>query len=239
MNYFRETCSHLLNTLLPQRCELCQTATGNDAPLCLRCRQAMPTPPQACCPRCGDFSAAGVVCGHCLSSPPNFDRVISPFLYAEPVDRMVQALKYRHQLALAVWFGAQLLNRLRDRLPSINGIDALLPMPLHPTRLRERGFNQSLEISRPIARGLDKPLLTTAVERIRNTAPQATLPREARHHNICGAFECRRDFSGQSLLVVDDVLTTGSSAGELARILKLHGARQVIIAVAARTHHPH
>jgi ComF family protein len=237
MNYFQKTCSRLIKTLLPQSCALCRQSSGGDAPLCAACRQRLPGLPPQHCPQCADFSAAGVICGRCQSDSPAFDGVICPWLYAEPVDQLVQALKYRHQLHLATWFGQQLLATLAARTPALGSIDAILPLPLHPARMKTRGFNQSLEFARPIARGLDKPLLRFAASRVRDTAPQAGLPRDERQRNMQGAFECHTDLSGQTILVVDDVLTTGSSAHELARILKIHGAREVWVGAAARTQH--
>lgn len=237
MNYFQKTCSRLIKALLPQRCALCQKNTGRDAPLCDPCRQRLPELPQQRCPRCADFSAAGAICGRCQITPPAFDGVISPWLYAEPVDQLIQALKYRHQLHLAAWFGQQLLATLSARPAAIARFDAIVPLPLHAARMKTRGFNQSLEIARPIARGLGTPLLRFAASRVRDTAPQAGLPREERQRNMEGAFECHADLAGQAILVIDDVLTTGTSAHELARILKIHGAREVWVAAAARTLH--
>lgn len=193
--------------------------------------------PAHACPQCADFSAAGVLCGRCISEPPAFDQVISPFLYAEPMNQLIHGLKYQHQLRLSRWLGSQLLLALQLQKAPGHKPDAILPLPLHPARMKSRGFNQAMEIARPIARALHAPLHPLAVCRIRDTEPQATLPREERQRNIRGAFECREDYSGKTVLVIDDVLTTGSSANELARVLKLHGARQVIVGVAARTHH--
>jgi len=169
--------------------------------------------------------------------PPAFDTVIAPFLYADPIDRLVQSLKYGHQLWLAGWFGERIAMRLTASTEPVGRFDAIVPLPLHPARMRSRGFNQAMEIVRPIARRLKLPIINEAAFRIRDTLPQADLSRDERHQNIRNAFECRADFGGKSLLVIDDVLTTGSSASELSRVLKLHGAKQVFVAVAARTHH--
>lgn len=238
MNYFQKTCSRLADTLLPQRCALCHRKTGSAAAVCPSCDAGLPRPPLDCCPCCADFSAAGVTCGRCLTAPPAFDRVIGAFLYAEPVDRLIQSLKYGHQLYLAHWFGTRLLAALHLEQPLLHTIDAVIALPLHPARLKKRGFNQAVEIARPVARALHRPLHLFAATRVRDTAPQAGLPRAERQRNMSDAFECGIDVTGQTLLLIDDVLTTGSSAHELARILKMHGASRVIVAVAARTHHP-
>lgn len=234
MNYFANCCSRLIELLLPQRCALC-SHSGGDAAVCAACQPGLPRLPAGSCPRCADFSAAGTLCAHCLAEPPAFDRVLSPFLYAEPVDELIQALKYRHQLHLAGWLGAQIHAAIPVAPANPPPFDVIVPLPLHPARIKQRGFNQALEIARPLARRFDRPLLPTAVTRVRDTTPQAGLPRQERQRNLRGAFECTADLSGQAILLIDDVLTTGSSAGELARVLKLHGARQVVVATAART----
>ena len=235
MNYFRNCCSTLINAVLPQRCALCRAATGCAAPICAQCENLLPRLPTQRCPRCADFSAANAICGHCLRTPPAFDAVLSPFLYAEPVDTLIHRLKYQHQLRLAAWLGERLAVSIAGA-PAAIDVDAIIPLPLHPERMKTRGFNQAIEISRPVAARLQKPVLRSAAFRIRDTAPQASLKRIDRQRNIDGAFECHVDLSGKSILIIDDVLTTGSSANELARVLKLHGARRVLIGVAARTH---
>lgn len=234
MNYFANCCSRLVDLLLPQRCALC-SQSGGAAAVCAACAAGLPSLPGACCPRCADFCAGGGLCGHCLTSPPAFDRVLSPFLYAEPVDALVQGLKYGHQLHLATWLGGALAATVQTADPAPPGVDLIVPMPLHPARMKRRGFNQALEIARPLARRLGVPLAPTAARRVRDTAPQAGLPRDERQRNLRDAFECATDFQDRSILVVDDVMTTGASVGELARVLKLHGASQVVVAVAART----
>lgn len=236
MNYFRNCCSQLINALLPQCCALCRAATGSAAPVCASCLARLQKLPAQRCPRCADFSAGATICGRCVAAPPAFDGVFSPFLYAEPVDQLVHAFKYQHQLRLAGWLGKQLLDCLQANGVARDNIDAIIPLPLHPSRMKTRGFNQAVEISRPIAAAWHSPIDCSLAIRIRDTLPQANLTREERRRNIDGAFECQADLSGKSLLIIDDVLTTGSSANELARVLKLHGARRVIVGITARTH---
>ena len=238
MNYFRKTCLRLVDVLLPQRCELCQQATDSAAPVCARCHAGMQPVPSQCCPSCADFSAAGARCGRCLKSPPSFDHVISPYLYADTASTLIQGLKYHQHLRLARWMGQQIALELAKSPSILTSLDGIIPLPLHPIRMKQRGFNQALEIARPIAQTIEQPLMTTIATRIRDTVPQVSLPREDRQRNIRDAFECTADLSGMNLLVVDDVLTTGSSANELSRVLKLHGAASITVAAFARTHHP-
>jgi ComF family protein len=214
--------------LLPGSCLLCASNSATSL-LCPACTADLPQLPAALCPQCGEETTLGERCGACLKDPPAFARTIALFRYEFPVDRLIQALKYGHQLALAAWLG----HRLGERLVAAD-YDLLLPLPLHPSRLRTRGFNQSLEIARVTSKALAIPMNPAILTRIRATPPQAELPLKERGRNVRGAFECARDLAGKRILLVDDVMTTGSTLREAARILKLHGAGQITVAVAAR-----
>ena len=214
--------------LLPGSCLLCAADSAGSL-LCPACTADLPPLPAALCPQCGEETTLGERCGACLKDPPAFARTIALFRYEFPVDRLIQALKYGHQLALAAWLG----HRLGGRLAAADH-DLLLPLPLHPSRLRTRGFNQSLEIARATSKTLGIPLNPELLTRIRATPPQAGLPLKERGRNVRGAFECGGDLAGQRILLMDDVMTSGSTLREAARILKLHGAGQITVAVAAR-----
>lgn len=213
---------------LPASCLLCAADTDG-ALLCPACAADLPRLPSAHCPQCASETTLGERCGACLKNPPAFTRTIAVFRYEFPVDRLIQALKYSHQLALADWFGACLSHQI-----AADEHDLLLPLPLHPSRLQTRGFNQSLEIARVIHRRLGIPLDARSLARTRATPPQAALPHKERAKNVRGAFACASDLSGKRILLVDDVMTTGSTLRECARIIAMHGAAQISVAVAAR-----
>lgn len=216
--------------ILPQDCLLCGGPAA-DSLLCRPCAASLPQLPVELCPVCALPTPGARICGACQTHRPHFDATAAAFRYAFPVDHLVQALKYRNRLALAPWFAEAMLAR---SLPP-GRHDLLLALPLAPRRLAERGFNQALEIARPLARALTLPLeLDVCVRRI-EAAPQASLPWRARQHNVRGIFEAQRDLTGKSVLVVDDVMTTGASLNEFARTLKKHGAARVVNWVAART----
>jgi ComF family protein len=183
------------------------------------------------CPQCALFSATGLICGQCLQSPPMFDRTIAVFRYAHPVDAMLQRYKYQHRLHLAEPFADMLIAKLHGR----SSPDLIIPMPLHPQRLKERGFNQSLEIARHLATRLQVPLETAAVVRTKLSPPQASLPLKARVKNMKQAFASTRRFDGLRIALVDDVMTTGASLNALAKTIKDAGAEQVECWVIART----
>lgn len=224
MRMVRRSCAGLL----AQDCLLCGSASG-DSLLCLACEQDLPRLPGERCPRCALPTPNGEVCGKCLARPPHFDATSAGFRYAFPIDRLIQSYKYGHRLALAGYFGRQLA-----LLTGNGGADLIIPMPLHPRRLRERGFNQALELARPVARACRTPIDVRNCCRIRNTTAQADLPWRERAKNVRGAFHCAADFTGKRLLLIDDVMTTGASLDELARTVKLHGASHVALLVLAR-----
>lgn len=216
-----------LNALLPQDCLLCGAPSG-DALLCAACDQDLPRAPAEVCRICAEEVPGGGVCGACLASPPHFDATVAVFRYGFPADKLIQALKYQRRVATADFFSASMLAGGRP-----DG-DLVVPLPLHPARLAERGFNQSVEIARRLARTLKLPLELDGCLRSRDTAPQASLPWKARRKNIRHAFECAIDLSGKSVIVVDDVMTSGATLDEFARTLKAHGATRVSNWVVAR-----
>lgn len=216
-----------MSVLLPQDCLLCGAASG-DTLLCPACAAALPALPATQCPVCASPSPGGGVCGACLKSPPDFDATFAVWRYAFPVDRLVQALKFEHRLALAGFFAAAM--RAGPRPAG----DLLVPVPLSPARLKERGFNQAVEIARPLAGALGIALSLDDCRRTAETAPQTSLPWKERRRNVKNAFECRVDLTGKSVVVIDDVMTTGATLAEFARTLKRHGAARITNWVVAR-----
>jgi ComF family protein len=156
---------------------------------------------------------------------------VAALSYDFPLDALIHGVKYGHQLALIPPLGTALAQRvLAHPRP-----DLLIAMPLHPLRLRERGFNQALELAKVIAKLHDIPLLPKGAERIRATAPQVGLPWKERAGNLRGAFAATTDLTGKHVAMVDDVMTTGASLHELALALRRRGAREISAWVVART----
>lgn len=218
----------ILSAVLPASCLLCG-ADSAGALLCTPCAGDLPNLPAALCPLCAAQTTHGERCGACLREPPHFDRTLALFHYDFPADRIIHALKYGHQLAVAGWCGQRLAERI-----GADEYDCIIPLPLHPERLCERGFNQSAEIAKNLGICLNFPVDRSNLLRTRATPPQAELPLKERHRNVRGAFECRADFTGKRLLLIDDVMTTGATVNECSRVLKLHGAASVTVAVVAR-----
>ena len=186
---------------------------------CTRCAQPLPAAEASLCPRC-------------LRRPPPFQRVFAPFLYATPVDLLIQGFKFRADLPAGRLLAELLADHLQDEqeLPEL-----LLPVPLHPRRLRERGFNQAWEITRVLGRRLGLAVDATLLSRLRHTEAQRELIGKQRRRNVRGAFGLARPLPARHVAIVDDVLTTGHTAMELARMLRRAGADRVDVWVVART----
>jgi ComF family protein len=195
--------------------------------LCADCDADLPRLDLALCPRCALASPGGAVCGRCLSSSPAYDATRAALAYDFPADALVHALKFRGELALAPLLASLLAGRIGDER-----VDQVVAVPLSARRLRERGYNQSVEIARHLRRA---PLDFGLCERARDVRPQIELPYDDRQSNVRGAFRCTRSLVGARIAVVDDVMTTGATLNELARTLKAAGALHVVNWVVART----
>ncbi len=217
-----------MRPLLPQSCQLCG-AEDTSGPLCAPCLTDLPWLSRDACAVCALPLPSGRVCGACLDHPPRFHRVEAVFAYGFPVDTLIHAYKYGRRLALAQALGGLLAQRVaRD-------VDAIVPMPLARGRLAERGFNQALEIARVVAAHTGVALLPRACRKVTDTPAQAALPWRARARNVRRAFVCDADLRDRRIAVVDDVLTTGATLDELARVLRRAGAAEVRGWVVART----
>jgi len=220
--------------LLPPRCLLCGADAGGGHDLCCHCAAALPMATPSC-PRCAlplAVDGGAVPCGRCLRRSPPYERAVAAFRYADPVDRLVHGLKFSGRLSHARLLGELLAERIAADgavLPA-----ALVPVPLHPRRLRERGFNQALELARPLARRFGLPLRHAVVRRIRDTAAQSGLAQRARRGNVRGAFSVSAVLPEDDVAIVDDVVTTGATVDALAVALRRAGARRVTVWCVAR-----
>jgi ComF family protein len=220
----------LSNLLFGGSCFLCRGAARGI--LCPACDTDLPRLAGTLCPRCALPSPGAALCGRCLADAPQYDATVAALAYRFPADTLVHALKFRGQLALAPLMGNLLIEKIRER------IDLIVPVPLSRERLRERGYNQAVEIARHVAKARRAPLELTIIARERNTLAQADLPWSDRARNVRGAFRCERSLDGAAIAVVDDVMTTGATLDELAATLKRAGAARVVNWVVARTFPP-
>jgi ComF family protein len=219
--------------LLPPRCLACGEAGDGLRPLCAGCAEALPWNRCACL-RCAlPLPQAAPACGRCLRSPPPFAAARAPLHYADPIDRWLGALKFRNGLAAGLLL-AELLDAEIGSAMAATQFDAVLPVPLHRCRLRERGFNQALELLRPLAATRGWTVEPGLLRRERDTPHQIGLDALTRRRNLKGAFRADPVVAGARLLLFDDVITTGSTLREAAAELLQAGAAEVQVLAVAR-----
>lgn len=223
-----------VDALLPPRCAFCGVETYYpEQRICSGCHDDLPWI-RASCPTCAlelpRTLPAGVRCARCQLKPPPFVAAIAPLEYSFPVDAAIKALKFqrRHHFASAL---AEPLLEVWDRVPT--DVDAILPVPLHRWRQLGRGFNQSLEIARPVAKKTGLPLLHS-VRRVVATPYQSGLSAGERGRNLRGAFRIDGALSARHVLIVDDVVTTGETCRQLAGTLRAGGVDMVSVLAVAR-----
>ena len=207
----------------------------NSRDLCKVCEERLPWIVNAC-QQCAlplpDDAEGGVLCGRCLKKTPYYDDSISLFSFKDTTVQLIHLLKFHEKLAAARLLGDLLsVTMVREH---IDKPDCLLPVPLYKKRLKERGFNQSIELARSLQKTWRVPLDTHSVVRIRNTQSQVELDAKQRRKNIKGAFKVISTFNYKHVAIVDDVVTTMSTVNELARALKQHGVKRVSVYSIAR-----
>ncbi|WP_156042748.1 ComF family protein [Marinobacterium lacunae] len=218
-----------------QSCHLCQIYKADTHGLCEACHSDLPWLISAChqCgepipPRSDDIQ----LCRHCQQSPPAFDRTHAAFAYTFPINQLIPAIKYNRRPEALGWLSLVFAQMLEDRIDSPP--ELLLPVPLHPWRALKRGFNQAGLIAGELGRHLRLPVHQGLIRKRRATASQAGLDRSTRSANLFGSFRLTGTIPAHVALI-DDVMTTGSTAQELARLLKGAGAQRVEVWVLART----
>ena len=246
--------NYLKHTIFKQNCILCAVNISeinsktlsinmraeNDAlganihAVCRACLEDLPWHPANSCPQCG-LESSGIVCGSCIHAPPDFDATHAVFLYQFPINAMMVRYKYGNSLNIGDTFGQFLSKKINLVSSNLNHIDVIIPMPMHPARIKERGFNQAHEIAKVLTKNCKRKLDFKSVIRQTLTPPQASLPLKQRVKNIKGAFKVNANFAGKSVAIVDDVMTSGASLNELAKTLKKAGAAHVECWVVVRT----
>lgn len=226
-----------LGTLLfPPRCRLCGAAPAADIALCRACLAELPWLENGCC-RCARPLPTGVdslLCGVCLKRTPAFDVATALLHYRAPADYLIQRLKFSGELAVVPLLADLLAEKIAARSTPLP--DCLIPVPLHRVRLQERGFNQATELARRLGRRLDLPVDHHRCRRDRYTRPQSLTPTGLRRHNLRGAFSVTGELPVDAhVAIVDDVMTTGHTADELARVLRRAGAARVEVWIIARS----
>lgn len=212
-------------------CVVCGEAGDGGLALCSPCREGLPFNRQACA-HCGlPLALAADACGRCLRRPPPQAHTAAVFVYRAPLDRLLPRAKFHGDLASARLLAAL----MAPALATAPRPQALVPVPLHGARLRRRGYDQALELARPLARALTLPLRDDLLHRVRATTAQSRLDAGARRRNLRGAFAVRADLALPShVALVDDVMTTGATAQAAALALRRAGVARVDVWVCAR-----
>ncbi|MFL6586723.1 MAG: ComF family protein [Luteimonas sp.] len=228
---WRQWLRALLQGALPGRCLVCREPGTAARDLCPACTAALPWMPHACTRCAQPLPTHDPVCGACLRRPPPLDAVIAAFDYGFPVDQLLPRFKFHRDLAAGALLGDCLAYATSDAARSA----ALVPIPLHTVRLRERGYDQGLELARMLARRHDLPLRSDLLRRVRATAPQSRLDAKARRRNLRNAFAVERlpDMPAH-IVLIDDVMTTGATLHAAAHALRRAGVRRVDAWVCAR-----
>ncbi|WP_018972284.1 ComF family protein [Rudaea cellulosilytica] len=229
--------------LLPPHCLLCGARGETLRDLCRACLADLAVNHIACA-RCAlPLAAPAALCGECLKNAPAFDTAFAPYLYGHPLDLLLTKLKFGHSLAAGRVLAELWTTALRTALDdgTIASVpDFIVPVPLHPSRLRERGYNQALELAKPLAREFGLVLAPGLLRRTRATAAQSDLDAVARRKNLRSAFEVDTNHAAPAhVALLDDVMTTGTTLREAARTLKRAGVARVDVWVLARAPHRH
>ena len=226
----------LLQRLYPPTCVLCGAPGHAGLDLCPGCRADLPHNRHAC-PRCAipvpEDQGTGAPCGPCQRHPPPFARSHAAFRYEDPLPALVAGMKFRARFNLARLLGQCLALALLEQ--GAERPELILPVPLHRRRLRERGYNQALEVAREVSSALAIPIDGATCIRALHTSAQVGLDDHERRRNVRGAFAVLRPPAARHVAILDDVVTTGSTVTELTRTLRAAGVERVDVWAVART----
>ena len=234
----KEAFAPVVDLIYPPRCPSCGEAIAAQDGLCAGCWGELVVPSEPACSRCQrPFDSAtgeAAVCAPCLAEPPRHDGIAAGTLYNEASRKLVLAFKHGRRIALA----PMLARMVAARLPQLDGEWRVVPVPLHPWRLWRRGFNQSALLAREIARLRGLEVLVDALVRTKHTPSLGGLGRSARARALSGAITvrrtCKSQLEGASIVLVDDVMTSGATSDACVRALKRAGAERVLVACFAR-----
>ncbi|HEY1845819.1 MAG TPA: DNA utilization protein GntX [Buttiauxella sp.] len=222
---------------IPGLCWLCHMPLACPAwGICSRCTQALASPD--CCPRCGLPAAKGIKqCGRCLQKPPPWDSILFVSDYRAPLKSLVHRLKFGAATALAPALSRLILLKVLEAKRALNipQPDMIISVPLHSRRAWRRGFNQTALLAAPLARWLRCGYDEASVRRLHATATQHQLSAKLRRRNLRGAFRVDIPVAGRHMVIVDDVVTTGSTVAEITQLLKKQGAATVQVWCLCRT----
>ncbi len=227
-----------LSSLFLKQCLLCLSPTNNKHLLCSSCERDLPENKSHCIICAIPFASthtshSSLICGKCQKSPPFYTTSLIPHIYTSPLKQLISNLKFQGNLTHAPLLAQGFINSVEHRKNNLP--ECIIPIPLHPQRLHERGFNQALELARIIAKKLNIPLDYALCQRNKATPFQSGLSAKQRKQNMKNAFSVTKDHSYKHVAIFDDVVTTGTTVNELARQLKQSGVETIEVWAIART----
>ena len=222
--------------LFPYHCILCHIKSHRNLDLCIECEQSLPWLKNVCIYCSAPLVISQTVCGGCLNKPLPFDKLCIFFSYTETIKKMIIGLKFQQRLIYAHILGTLLAEKISSQYKNDNLPDVIIPVPLHRKRLYDRGFNQAIELARPIARELNICIGYRCCKRVRNTAAQSMLPANQRSSNVKNAFIAKKNLRKQHIALLDDVMTTGHTLIEISRALYDVGVKRIDVWCCARTY---
>jgi ComF family protein len=221
--------SAVLDLVFPPRCISCRALIDAGRSLCRLCQDTLLDLPPGSCPKCAEPPAGATVgdgrlCATCRESPPPFERLFAPYVFGAALADAIHRFKYEDRPHLA----RPLISLVRASLAEdVSWADMLVPIPLHRKRLLERKYDQAWLLARELAKPTGKPAKPRLLRRLRHTPPQVGHDRTARRDNVSGAFQGSERLKGLNVLLVDDVITTGSTMEAAALAALSAGAASV------------
>ncbi len=240
-NPLKSTAQNLIGLVFPARCFLCEAPLDpkRPTPLCLEHATEMVRIERPVCSKCGrklfGESVEALVCAECRSGRTYYDAGYSAYLFDGPIRELIHQFKYRKRRYLKYFLANQLVDYLQE-FADLARYEAIVAVPLHWIGYWKRGFNQAIELAKPLSSHLGIPVVRIALKRVRYTRRQVGLSRPERRVNIKNAFRVTRTskVAGRNILLIDDVITTGATLNECARVLKQAGASTVTIVTLAQ-----
>lgn len=220
----------------PYYCIICNDKANRELDLCVECEKLLPWLKNTCM-YCAAFLISNQsICGACLKKPLPFHKLYVSFSYTEIIKKLITGLKFQQQLVYAHILGTLLAEKINAQYQNEKLPDMLIPVPLHKKRLYERGFNQAIEIARPISKKLNIPIEYKRCVRVVNTAAQSNLPANQRSSNVKNAFVAHKQLTYKHIALLDDVITTGHTLTEISRALYDVGIKKIDVWCCARTY---
>ena len=228
-NLIKPVLNQIKAAFLPHICLLCQSPSQLNLDICSSCQSQL-IQTNTSCTICAKPMPNNAICGACIKTPPEFDQTFCLGQFESHLRKLILQLKFHEKL-----YASQVLGMLMaKRLQAQGQPEVIIPVPLHLARLKQRGFNQSLEIAKILGKALNLSIDRTSCARVKFTLPQTTLPAKKRPSNVRNAFTLNNSIDYKHIAILDDVMTTGSTANELAKLLKKAGAERVVVWCVAR-----